>query len=1214
MIKNTNFSRIKFSYLLLGSFLLSFSAPVASQMKEPHEWLGYEKVMGVKNGLMHYDYDVKTISSTAPANVFWPEDKLLFTFQLQNNLEELIDVDGHIEVIHYGTRGIPNDIWLPEIFSMGNVETIPVKLKIAPNGYTNLEITPSMPSEFGGYAIVFDLGKYGRRLGTSFVKSMKPTSRKLQFPKQSLDDLGVDFLTRVGVQAIRYGLPYCPTTFRDYQSIMRKFDEDMKRFKDNNITVLLMFGEGQALNPLGTPRSFLDDNNVFLRSKQDYAWLPELDNDFEEFVKSICMRHGWPDGPVTAVSLWNEPWEGISISGWQSDMLRYREIYKAMAAGVLESRELGKDILIGGGDSNSNAWDKFFSDGTMDMLPIFDFLSIHYQGMESPVLYPEWNQRKDYKGRVLIWDTESWVGNTDDRIGLVVAANRSAGYDRSMGIYGGYMYGGDPHNTEPNTQIKTESGVEMIPSVHPTWSSAAAMGAVQGLIGEREFRELLFKNGLPWIMVFDGYENNPDDGTVVITGDLGEAFGAENVLFRDVRGLNEINEKIALREKLDLLPADSPERIKIEKKLRTYKGLVGGKLTLKAHPSFLLYDFYGNVIKPKQGVYEIPLTFNGYYLRTNGTKDSFKKLLDSLRKAYIEGYEPLDIIAKDMVSPLTGETEMELVLTNILNRSVGGNLKITLGDLLLSYPQKITFKAHETKTVKVKISGKASPDNLYPLSVKFDAGKDGIAAHWEDMHVNYIEKRTITVDGKLDDWEGALPQVVKSSDGASLSVTEAAWYPFKEFEKSVQGMCTAYLAYDDTYFYFAAKAADQTPDAGTCRFETRDDDDFFYPEVSYMQTKEAMHTVERINVVDNSNQSALQYPDSPICMMNYWENTSTTHSIGLDLNLPYDRFIQTALYLPDWGQSNLIIVISEQETGKELLRQHVSSVWNGVYLLFNLSGKLRVRITTEGWWYTAKLSGIFFDESGTNIQNKTSAYFIKKDFDTKGNWKSVYGKAGYHLVGILPRLPENISLNIVDKDDLLELKWPEGVRRYTYRKDPILPDASMAAPTDNILIAFNVLQIGEDGMESYPKGTMPKYVGYKCTDYEYALNTVAPEYGGGFEIWRMLVPGMPRKHFYPRQPKSPYDGPVKDGKLVTLRDGNTLYTECAIPWTEIPDVKKAIDRGEKIKFSYRVNDNGNWGACMELARNRSVSKRNSRAFHPDWREHWANEVEFGVEK
>jgi len=38
------------------------------------------------------------------------------------------------------------------------------------------------------------------------------------------------------------------------------------------------------------------------------------------------------------------------------------------------------------------------------------------------------------------------------------------------------------------------------------------------------------------------------------------------------------------------------------------------------------------------------------------------------------------------------------------------------------------------------------------------------------------------------------------------------------------------------------------------------------------------------------------------------------------------------------------------------------------------------------------------------------------------------------------------------------------------------------------------------------------------------------------------------------------------------------------------------------------------GNCMELARERSVSKRNSRAFHADWKEHWANEVEFTFEK
>ena len=45
-----------------------------------------------------------------------------------------------------------------------------------------------------------------------------------------------------------------------------------------------------------------------------------------------------------------------------------------MAEAVIEAREKDIDVLVGGGDSNSNALDKFFADGTMDMLPIFDFL------------------------------------------------------------------------------------------------------------------------------------------------------------------------------------------------------------------------------------------------------------------------------------------------------------------------------------------------------------------------------------------------------------------------------------------------------------------------------------------------------------------------------------------------------------------------------------------------------------------------------------------------------------------------------------------------------------------------------------------------------------------------------------------------------------------------------------------------------------------------
>src|SRR6202042_2418695 len=163
-----------------------------------------------------------------------------------------------------------------------------------------------------------------------------------------------------------------------------------------------------------------------------------------------------------------------------------------------------------------------------------------------------------------------------------------------------------------------------------------------------------------------------------------------------------------------------------------------------------------------------------------------------------------------------------------------------------------------------------------------------------------------------------------------------AWLPFEKFDKSqTQGFATGYMAYDDNYFYFAAKVADATPDGGTLRFATRDDDEYFYPEKS-------------------------------------------------------------------------------QGTEHELQR------------------------------------------------NQTAP--------------------------------------------LLDFTWPEGVRRYSYRKDAYLPCGSAPA-FDNVQIGFNVLNSADKWCLPNPPGTMPGYIGYQDTDYEYALNKVSDAQGGGTEIWRLEVPG-----------------------------------------------------------------------------------------------------------
>lgn len=1075
-------------------------------MVPPEKWVNYETVFGVSVGWRHYDYDAFMVRSSVPAGVLWPGEQPRVTIRVVNHTGGRLQRVGRLSVIRYGTRGRLNDIWRPSVVGLDS-SIATVSVDVPAGGYVDVGVCPFIPALFGGYALVMDLGPYGRRLVTSLVRTFRADARRLQFPKQSLDDMGAGFLHRVGVQAIRMSVDYTPTTAPSYDSLMKALGRRLAEYRSKNITVLLMFGAGTAPMPLGISRPFLDSNGALLKTKQDFAWLPSADHDFREFVRRLCIQWGWPAGPVTAVSLWNEPWEGMSISGWQADIPRYREIYRAMADAVLLARREGARVLIGGGDSNSNAWDKLFADGKMTFLPVFDFCSIHYQGIESPALYPEWVHRRSPNGRVKIWDTESWVGNTDDRIGLVVATDRSAGYDRSMGIYAGYMRTGGPSD-----------------SAACTWSPAAAVGAVQHFIGERDFKELLFKGGLPWVMLFDGYRHDPDDGTAVVCGDIGQLFGRDHVLYRGVQ-------------------------------------LAHGTMTIPALPSFRLYDFYGNIIPPLHGKLMIPLNSQGYYLR--GAHD---RLIAALRNARIEGYSPVEIVARDMTA--RPPSVLSLQLRNVLNRPVQGRLSVELQGLAIH--SWIRLRPHEARIIPVHVPG-SSPDNRYHLSVRFDGGVDGVASHEEDMHVNLITRRHITVDGRLDDWEGVLPQQVRSSDSGGISLTETAWYPFKNFDTRSGGFATGYFAYDDRYFYFAAKVADSTPHPGTYRFANRPDSTFFYPDTAY------------------DMQGSLETKEGN----GYWENGEHSNSFGVDLVLP--RPMQVAFYLPNIKVYGVAMECFDS-TGRLLFDRRIDKLWNGVYEVCNLSGRVRVVFHSFGWWYTAKLGGVFFDTASGREG------FVKEDFDTA----RVYGSL---------RLPPGVTLRPIQQNRLTPLVWPAGVRHFTYRKNPVTPDNSgLGYMFDNVLLAFNALPIGQDGMLANPPGTMPRYTGYKCTDYEYALNPVAPQYGGGTEIWRLLKPGLNRKHFFPRQPKSPGEGPVGDGKLVIRREGNTLITECALPWSEIPDVHKAMVEGRTVKLSFRVNDNGAPGACMELAKDRSVSKVNARAFHPDWKTHWANEVAFGFEK
>ena len=968
-------------------------------------------------------FKVIMLSATAPGNVFHEGDQPQFDFQLENLGNHPLTTTGRVEMIRYAQSSFEGDQWYPDLVRLESYPPTPIIVDLPARGWTNMTIKPNSPETKGGYAMIVDLGSEGRAFLTSFVRTFRPTLERIQYPKQSLEEMPAPILERLGVQAIRWGISFnkqgSPEDRRQWERIRR----ELKEFHDHKVTVVAEVGAGNHGMPLGRGRPHLDEQGFMQeRTKEDLVWLPEFDKDYEDFCYKLVTEFGWPKGPITAIKLWNEPWEGLSISGWGADMLRYRELFKRMGVAVFRARkEAGVDVLIGGCDSSANTIDKLFGDNWDDWMPYLDFCSIHYQGLSAPVLFPQWNNRRHYKGRVLIWDTESWVANADDRFAGVVAANRAAGYDRSMGTLSRIAISTLSHNRVEFDEIRTVDGKKRIERHIESRPLAASYGAVQHLIGEREFREILFTNGLPWVFTFHGLKGNSDDGTVVIVGDLATLFEKGTPLFNNVKSLAETKDI-----------GTSSRQPSARKPMRD------AKLVIDTHGQpYTLLDVYGNPIQTRDKRIEVPLSEKGLFLRANPqVKGSFEQLLGALRESRVEGLEPVEIIAFDVVKPIESRPKLRVRITSQHNQPIVGKLKVQIEGLDAIPAMELALSRREQKWVELAISGTPRADNTYPLRATFDAGILGIAIHTEPLHVNWIAKKSIQVDGKLDDWSGTLPQMLRSDAAAERSFEEKMYLPFEKVSPGkTGGLAVGYLAADDRFFYFGAKIADNSPHSGTQRFAAPNEDADFYPEISFA------------------------YRD-----------------------------------------------------GKKV-----------------------------------------------------------------------------------------------------EHRWPEGVRRFSYRRWPAIPSSMPQASFDNVLIAFNVIPHQEKDWITHLPGRFPGFIWRKTTDYEYALNKVADEYGGGTEIWRLLAPGMPYKHFFPRQPKHPLEGAVTMGQLVIRYDAGWRIVECAIPWSEIPHVKTRRDAGGTVKFNFKINDNMP-GPDLMLSMNRSAAEGISHSFHPNWIRQWPNEIEFGFEK
>ncbi len=679
--------------VLLSLFWLTVPPPANAQMVTGSSMTDFAKTFGISA----QGWSVQQLECNLGANALWPAETATFTFFIKpgQSYQGPLKVD----VIQYGTRGKPGDWWQPVVFKIADVSSLRLNVDLPAKGGL-VTVGPKIGDAFGGYAVILELGERGRAFGAACVRVPAPEPSRVWLPTYAMD-LGwphemspvvFNVFKRLGVKGARTEGGY--NTIRDAHT-----DWAMA----NDLTLMLTVGCGNTpreQQPLGRGRPWLRANGEMIEGvKEDLAWLPSFDPEFKRYLKNVLIEQGWPKGPINAVELWNEPWEGVSISGWGADCLRYREIYQVMAEAVIEARqEAGVKVLIGGACSSANTRDKLFCDGTDKFLPWLDFVSIHYQPLAAdPVLEPKWMHRQGPYGRVKVWDTESWVANSDDRVAAVIASMRAMGQDRTAGIYAGNVF---------TSQKPRLNGKEY--AVAQVWAPGAAVAACQKFIGQRAFKEILFKNGLPWVFVFDGLPKrvgkertgpvDPDDGTLVIVGDLGASYDKNRTLFRSVN--------LAPDAKMEL-------------------GDGGGQ--------FVLHDFYANPLPSHGDKITVPLNGLGYFLRADGSHGSFARLLAAVNTATITGIDPVEIIAHDMTAPIAARPKLKLKITNVLNRPVKGTLSVRLEGLTVEpAEQAVTVAGQQSREVFVTVTGgTAAADNNYKLLATFDAGRDGTKKHAE---------------------------------------------------------------------------------------------------------------------------------------------------------------------------------------------------------------------------------------------------------------------------------------------------------------------------------------------------------------------------------------------------------------------------------------------------------------------------------------------------
>jgi hypothetical protein len=197
---------------------------------------------------------------------------------------------------------------------------------------------------------------------------------------------------------------------------------------------------------------------------------------------------------VRAANVWNEPWEGMGITGWKSTGDHYRAIVREIRDAV---EAVDPSIKIVAADSAHNTDWKLFAAGMEDAI---DAISTHYS---RPDTSPAFAMKRHY-GKEL-WETETWKAWQGDaacvRHALLYFAN---GGDK-VSLWNGRMLFDQHGRPEPSV----------------VWTAAT-----RHLLDGLTFRKVVHPERPPFVLLFSGEKRHVAAVCTTLVAETGERSGA----------------------------------------------------------------------------------------------------------------------------------------------------------------------------------------------------------------------------------------------------------------------------------------------------------------------------------------------------------------------------------------------------------------------------------------------------------------------------------------------------------------------------------------------------------------------------------------------------------------------------------------------------------------------------------------------------------------